>query len=173
MTRGVPTSGGGTVRLVVYDPAAPASGRTRGWRSSTGCFPTGARRSPDSGLRADVQEANPAPVILVTKDLNMNLKAKAVGITCQDYLNDKVDARDVNSYELRRIEVESDGIAALWPVRASWNVEASRLRGRVCQPVRPAVRQRRNTPCRRASTATANSRACNCRTACASRTACT
>src|SRR5690606_5031412 len=40
------------------------------------------------------------------KDLNMQLKARAVGIECQDYLNDKVDAREVSSYEVRRIEVD-------------------------------------------------------------------
>ena len=46
------------------------------------------------------------PVVLVTKDINMQLKARAVGIECQDYLNDKVDAREVSNYEVRRIEVD-------------------------------------------------------------------
>jgi len=41
----------------------------------------------------------------VTKDLNMHLKALAVGLRCEDYLNDKVEARDVESYDLRCIEV--------------------------------------------------------------------
>jgi PhoH-like ATPase len=49
---------------------------------------------------------NQAPVILVTKDINMQLKARAVGIECQDYLNDKVDAREVSNYEVQRIEVD-------------------------------------------------------------------
>ena len=35
----------------------------------------------------------------------MHLKALAVGLRCEDYLNDKVEARDVESYDLRCIEV--------------------------------------------------------------------
>jgi PhoH-like ATPase len=31
-----------------------------------------------------------------------------VGIECQDYLNDKVDAREVSNYEVRRIEVDAN-----------------------------------------------------------------
>ena len=53
-----------------------------------------------------LMQHNKAPVVLVTKDINMQLKARAVGIDCQDYLNDKVDAREVSNYEVRRIEVD-------------------------------------------------------------------
>jgi PhoH-like ATPase len=38
----------------------------------------------------------------------MQLKARAVGIECQDYLNDKVDAREVSDYDPTRIEVGPD-----------------------------------------------------------------
>jgi len=37
-----------------------------------------------------VQETFPPPTILVTKDVNVQLKARAVGLEAQDYLNDKV-----------------------------------------------------------------------------------
>jgi PhoH-like ATPase len=37
----------------------------------------------------------------------MQLKARAVGIECQDYLNDKVDAGEVSNYDVRRIEVDA------------------------------------------------------------------
>jgi len=37
-----------------------------------------------------VQEQYPPPTILVTKDVNVQLKARAVGLESQDYLNDKV-----------------------------------------------------------------------------------
>jgi PhoH-like ATPase len=37
-----------------------------------------------------VQEQFPPPTILVTKDVNVQLKARAVGLESQDYLNDKV-----------------------------------------------------------------------------------
>ncbi len=102
--RGVATPGGGSVRLVVFDPEA--------------CEKQGAtlkkffRVFPDRG-RIDhrilacvlmIHEANPSPVILVTKDLNMQLKARAVGLGCQDYLSDKVDAKHAHHQEIRRIE---------------------------------------------------------------------
>lgn len=58
-----------------------------------------------------VQERYPPPTILVTKDVNVQLKARAVGLESEDYLNDKVPAVDdeasygeiaVSIYELQR-----------------------------------------------------------------------
>ncbi len=58
-----------------------------------------------------VQERYPPPTILVTKDVNVQLKARAVGLESDDYLNDKVPAVDdeasyreipVTIYELQR-----------------------------------------------------------------------
>ncbi len=58
-----------------------------------------------------VQEQYPPPTILVTKDVNVQLKARAVGLESQDYLNDKVPVLDdedsyqevaVSVYELQR-----------------------------------------------------------------------
>jgi len=54
-----------------------------------------------------LQEQINGPVILVTKDLNMQLKARAVGIDCEDYLNDKVEVREVSNFELARLEVST------------------------------------------------------------------
>lgn len=46
-----------------------------------------------------VQERYSPPTILVTKDVNVALKARAVGLEAQDYLNDKVPEEiDENSY---------------------------------------------------------------------------
>jgi len=129
VTRGMPTDGGGSVRLVVFDPASSeARGHPR--------LDQFHRILPDRD-RIDhrilactlmVQEENRSPVVLVTKDLNMQLKAKAVGIVCQDYLNDKVDARDVTTYELRRIEALPTDLQRL---ASSGELELSepRLRG--------------------------------------------
>ncbi len=106
VTGGVPTEGGGTIRLVIYDPSAcPKNSEilNRFYR----IFPD--RELVDHRILACtllLMEHNKAPVVLVTKDLNMQLKARAVGIECQDYLNDKVDAREVSSYDVRRIEVD-------------------------------------------------------------------
>jgi PhoH-like ATPase len=67
-----------------------------------------------------VQERFPPPTILVTKDVNVQLKARAVGLESQDYLNDKVPASDeeasyreigLNMYELQRFA--SEGAFAL------------------------------------------------------------
>ncbi len=58
-----------------------------------------------------VQERYPPPTILVTKDVNVQLKARAVGLESEDYLNDKVPETDdepsyreieVSIYELQR-----------------------------------------------------------------------
>jgi PhoH-like ATPase len=64
-----------------------------------------------------VQETFPPPTILVTKDVNVQLKARAVGLESQDYLNDKVpeDPDDesyhrvpVSIYELQRFASEAE-----------------------------------------------------------------
>jgi PhoH-like ATPase len=44
--------------------------------------------------------------ILVTKDLNMQLKALAIGVEAQDYENDKVEVTDVEGYAQRTIEID-------------------------------------------------------------------
>ena len=58
-----------------------------------------------------VQEQFPPPTILVTKDVNVQLKARAVGLESEDYLNDKVPQSDeeasyreipLSIYELQR-----------------------------------------------------------------------
>ncbi|MES1167537.1 MAG: PIN domain-containing protein, partial [Oleiharenicola lentus] len=54
-----------------------------------------------------VQETFPPPTILVTKDVNVQLKARAVGLEAQDYLNDKVPeaVSDDDSYQTVSLDV--------------------------------------------------------------------
>ena len=53
-----------------------------------------------------VQETFPPPTILVTKDVNVQLKARAVGLEAEDYLNDKVpEAPDDDSYPTLSLNV--------------------------------------------------------------------
>jgi PhoH-like ATPase len=107
VTRGVQTEGGGTVRLVIYDPASCPKDSEQLNRFHR-IFPD--RERVDHRILAAcllLMQHNQAPVVLVTKDINMQLKARAVGIECQDYLNDKVDAREVSNYDVRRIEVDA------------------------------------------------------------------
>jgi len=103
ITQGVRTDGGGTIRLAVFDLAEKKSAGLSRFRH---IFPDTER--VDHRILADVlliEETQSLPTVLVTKDLNMHLKALAVGLRCEDYLNDKVEARDVESYELRCIDV--------------------------------------------------------------------
>ena len=51
-----------------------------------------------------VQEQFPPPTILVTKDVNVQLKARAVGLESEDYLNDKVP-EDIEEASYREIGV--------------------------------------------------------------------
>jgi PhoH-like ATPase len=53
-----------------------------------------------------VQETFPPPTILVTKDVNVQLKARAVGLEAEDYLNDKApEAPDTESYQTLELDV--------------------------------------------------------------------
>ena len=107
VTQGVVTPEGGTIRLVIYDPASCPKNSEQLNRFHR-VFPD--RERVDHRILAAcllLMQHNKAPVVLVTKDINMQLKARATGIECQDYLNDKVDAREVSNYEVRRIEVDS------------------------------------------------------------------
>jgi PhoH-like ATPase len=108
VTQGVTNTFGGTVRMVIYDPAACPKNSEMLNRFHR-IFPD--RERVDHRILAAcllLMQHNDAPVVLVTKDINMQLKARAVGIECQDYLNDKVDAREVSNYEVRRIEVDAN-----------------------------------------------------------------
>mgnify|MGYP000698804298 CR=1 FL=1 len=106
VTKGVPTEGGGTVRLVIYDPTF-CMDNSEILAQFLRIFPDKAR--VDHRILAVsllIAEHNTAPVVLVTKDLNMQLKARAVHIKCEDYLNDKVDAKEVSNYDIHHVDVD-------------------------------------------------------------------
>lgn len=106
VTRGVPTDGGGTIRLVIYDPDF-CEQNSKQLGQFLRVFPD--RERVDHRILAAtvlLMEHNEAPVILVTKDLNMQLKARAVSIECEDYLNDKVDPTEISSYDMRSVVVD-------------------------------------------------------------------
>ncbi|MBK1790737.1 PhoH family protein [Persicirhabdus sediminis] len=106
VTHGVATDGGGSVRLVIYDPDF-CEKNSSALAQFLRVFPDHER--VDHRILAAsllLMEYNSAPVVLVTKDLNMQLKARAVGIVCEDYLNDKVEPQEVTSYDLATIDVD-------------------------------------------------------------------
>lgn len=123
---GVPTTGGGHVRLVMFDPEQarklPALQRFQR------VFP--ALEQTDHRILACalwLSEKTFEKVILVTKDLNMQLKARAVGVECEDYLHDKVEAREALNLDIQRLAVtphemqrfSSSGRLSLEPVRTA------------------------------------------------------
>lgn len=103
---GAPTNGGGTVRIAVNDLTVKGKS-SAGVMRFQHLFPDTER--VDHRIIASVlliKENHPdRATVLVTKDLNMQLKGLAMGLQCEDYLNDKVEAKDVESYDLRCIEV--------------------------------------------------------------------
>jgi PhoH-like ATPase len=105
VTQGVTTDGGGTIRMVIYDPSF-CMGNSKILEQFLRIFPDKAR--VDHRIMAVtllIAEANDSPVVLVTKDLNMQLKARAVHIVCEDYQNDKVDPREVSNYDIFPVTV--------------------------------------------------------------------
>jgi len=104
VTGGVPTPGGGTVRVVVYDPAIAAQTPSV---AEFGRIFSGFEKMDHRILACTLwlRDKLDSEVILVSKDLNMQLKARAVGIDCEDYLHDKVEAREVSNMDIVRLDV--------------------------------------------------------------------
>ena len=112
VTAGVSTEGGGSVRLVIYDDKF-CDQNSEVLDQFLRIFPD--QQRIDHRILAStilIAQYNTAPVILVTKDLNMQLKAKAVSIECQDYLNDKVEVSEVCNYDLVRVQVDPQELQA-------------------------------------------------------------
>lgn len=104
VTDGVPTDGGGTIRLAVYDPAdARKHTSVQGFERIFHDLEKADHRILACTLWLSEQVS--PPVILVSKDLNMQLKARAVGIECEDYLHDKVEPREVANFDIARVEI--------------------------------------------------------------------
>jgi len=104
VTDGVKTDGGGNIRVVMYDPEAAK--RVASVQEFERIFPN--IDKVDHRILACalwLREQISPPVILVSKDLNMQLKARAVGIECEDYLHDKVEPREVSNFEIARLDV--------------------------------------------------------------------
>jgi PhoH-like ATPase len=107
VTGGAPTVGGGTVRILVDNsPGKPKP--SAAMRRFHRIFRDQDRMDHRiMGAALALQERGGAPTALVTKDLNMQLRAMAIGLPCEDYLNDKVGAKDAEASVLREAEVEA------------------------------------------------------------------
>jgi PhoH-like ATPase len=112
MHEGVKLSNGGTLSIIINPYLADPSRRSAAMDRLRAILPDLSKK--DNRIIAAalfVQERFPPPTILVTKDVNVQLKARAVGLESQDYLNDKVPETDdeasyreisLNVYELQR-----------------------------------------------------------------------
>lgn len=107
VTDGVKTAGGGNLRVVLYDPESAAK-EAASVREFERIFPN--IDKVDHRILACalwLREQTQPPVILVSKDINMQLKARAVGIECEDYLHDKVEPREVSNFDIARIDISN------------------------------------------------------------------
>ncbi|MEZ5434892.1 MAG: PhoH family protein [Verrucomicrobiales bacterium] len=104
-TQGVMTPGGGTIRMVICHPVTAPARKARERLQALLPEPV----STDHQLLICVEmlrTVNAAPVILVTKDLNLRLKAMALGLACEDYETDKVCETRVEGPGIRALELD-------------------------------------------------------------------
>jgi PhoH-like ATPase len=129
MLEGVELPNGGTLSVIINPYLADPNRRSPAMDRLRAVLPDMAKK--DNRIIASalyVQEQYPPPTVLVTKDVNVQLKARAVGLESEDYLNDKVpeDAEEasyreipLSIYELQRFcseglfEIDSKAARAL------------------------------------------------------------
>jgi PhoH-like ATPase len=126
MHEGVELANGGTLSIIINPYLVTPGHRSPAMDRLRAILPDLAKK--DNRIIAAalfVQERYPPPTILVTKDINVQLKARAVGLESEDYLNDKVPAIDdeasyqevpVTIYEIQRFC--SEGLFDVGPAAA-------------------------------------------------------
>jgi PhoH-like ATPase len=113
VARGAKTPGGGTIRIAVGEFLG-STRASKDLRRFTQIFRD--LENTDNRILAfcvHLKSKNPERTILVTKDLNMQLKALAIGLEAQDYENDKVEAADVEGYNQQTLEVDGYALQRL------------------------------------------------------------
>ncbi|MBI5692423.1 MAG: PhoH family protein [Verrucomicrobia bacterium] len=112
MHEGVELENGGTLSIIINPYLVNPGHRSPAMERLRAILPDLTKK--DNRILAAalyVQDHYPPPTILVTKDVNVQLKARAVGLESEDYLNDKVPAVDdeasyqeipLTIYELQR-----------------------------------------------------------------------
>src|ERR1700726_2560486 len=104
--QGAKTPEGGTIRIAINE-FLTAERMSKELRRFQQVFPD--LNNPDNRILAlclYVKNKHPERTILVTKDLNMQLKALAIGLEAQDYESDKVAVADVEGYAQRTIKID-------------------------------------------------------------------
>ncbi|MFO1461500.1 MAG: PhoH family protein [Verrucomicrobiota bacterium] len=97
LAEGVPLDHGGRLRIIFADRLDPVGAAANGAaRASAQAVPNGSVDNRILSLALAVRAADPAaPTILVTKDINLRLKADAYGLPAEDYETDRVNLRDL------------------------------------------------------------------------------
>jgi PhoH-like ATPase len=108
--RGAKTPGGGTIRIAISEVLA-SENVSKEQRRFQQVFRD--LENPDHRILAlclYVKSKYSERTVLVTKDLNMQLKALAIGVEAEDYENDKVEVTDVEGYRQRTIGVDAHSL---------------------------------------------------------------
>src|SRR5678815_2588175 len=95
MHEGVELDNGGTLSIIINPYLVDQNRRSPAMDRLRAILPDLSKK--DNRIIAAalfVQERFPPPTILVTKDVNVQLKARALGLESEDYLNDKVPILD-------------------------------------------------------------------------------
>ncbi len=126
ITRGVKTPGGGTVRILINEALGKPKSTTA-MKRFLKIFPDQEKMDHRiMGACVSLLEHAEIPTILITKDLNMQLKALSIGLQTQDYLNDKVAIKDAEGYEIRSVPVEPHELQRFGSAR-SLDLDPARL----------------------------------------------
>jgi PhoH-like ATPase len=117
MKKGVPLENGGQLRICIQ--STPDGRGKEGelvtesprWNKAKALFPdwslTDHRILATAAYLADTQKE---PAILVTKDLNLQLKARVLGIEAEDYRTDRVEDHDIRRTQRRGVTEEHDTV---------------------------------------------------------------
>ncbi len=105
LTEGIPTDGGGSLRVALCS------------RETLHNLPAELERDRgDNSILAVALELKAeckCPVILVSKDINLRIKADALGLTAEDYKTDKIDVQELYS-GMAEVMVEANEIEQLF-----------------------------------------------------------
>ena len=105
MLEGVELPNGGTLSVIINPYLADPNRRSPAMDRLRAVLPDISKK--DNRIIASalyVQEQYPPPTVLVTKDVNVQLKARAVGLESEDYLSDKVP-EDIEEASYREISL--------------------------------------------------------------------
>ncbi|MDL5054760.1 PhoH family protein [Oscillatoria laete-virens NRMC-F 0139] len=105
MTKGAKTPGGGRLFIATREETAQNRDALEKMRRQYPDFAKIDNRIIATALI--VQSHQSPPTILVTKDINMSLKARSLGLQTNDYLNDKVDDPGIYQSQMTVIDISA------------------------------------------------------------------